>query len=195
MTQGDTLGLDRGKRPRDRAERIVTVAAQLFAERGYHAVGIDEIGEAVGITGPAVYRHFDSKEAILDAVASAADSRLAEALQSSAKRPPRRHQLERLTTRALKFAAAQPHLFRIAARREHSECPESRAAVLRAEVSAAIRAGQLRPTDPFLHARVVWAQLSGLADMRESGEIADDRELVESSAGTAWELTRGLRAR
>ena len=175
--------------------QITQAAVLLYAAEGPKGFTMRKLGAALGIRASALYRHFDSKEAILDAVASAADSRLAEALQSSAKRPPRRHQLERLTTRALRFAAAQPHLFRIAARREHSDCPESRAAVLRAEVSAAIRAGQLRPTDPFLHARVVWAQLSGLADMRESGEIADDRELVESSAGTAWELTRGLRAR
>lgn len=52
-------------RPKDRADRILAAAAKLFAERGYHAVGIDEIGEAVGVTGPAVYRHFDSKEALL----------------------------------------------------------------------------------------------------------------------------------
>lgn len=53
------------KRPKDRADRILAAAAQLFRERGYHDVGIDEIGEAVGITGPAVYRHFKGKEALL----------------------------------------------------------------------------------------------------------------------------------
>lgn len=41
------------------------VAAQLFAERGFHGVGVDDIGSAAGISGPGIYRHFDSKDAIL----------------------------------------------------------------------------------------------------------------------------------
>jgi AcrR family transcriptional regulator len=53
------------KRPKDRRARIALAAAELFCERGYHGVGIDEIAEAVGITGPAVYRHFPTKYAML----------------------------------------------------------------------------------------------------------------------------------
>jgi AcrR family transcriptional regulator len=47
---------------------IVAAAAELFAARGYAAVGMDEIGARVGITGPAIYRHFKGKEAVLEAV-------------------------------------------------------------------------------------------------------------------------------
>lgn len=43
-------------------------AAELFAAGGYPAAGMDQIGAAAGITGPAIYRHFDSKAAILAAV-------------------------------------------------------------------------------------------------------------------------------
>lgn len=64
------------KRPKDRSERILAAAAQLFRERGFHSVGIDEIGEAVGITGPAVYRHFENKEALLVAAAQRAAARV-----------------------------------------------------------------------------------------------------------------------
>jgi AcrR family transcriptional regulator len=38
----------------------------LFYERGYHGTGIDDIGRAAGITGPGIYRHFKSKEDILN---------------------------------------------------------------------------------------------------------------------------------
>jgi AcrR family transcriptional regulator len=48
-----------------RRELILEAAADLFAAKGYHAVGIDDVGEAAGITGPGVYRHFSSKQAIL----------------------------------------------------------------------------------------------------------------------------------
>lgn len=48
--------------------QIVAAAAELFAADGYPAAGMDQIGAAAGITGPALYRHFDSKAAILAAV-------------------------------------------------------------------------------------------------------------------------------
>ena len=48
-----------------RREQILRAAAQLFAERGSRAVGVDDIGAAVGVTGPAIYRHFASKDAML----------------------------------------------------------------------------------------------------------------------------------
>lgn len=48
-----------------RRERILEAAAELFAGRGYHAVGMADIGGAAGITGPGIYRHFESKAAIL----------------------------------------------------------------------------------------------------------------------------------
>jgi AcrR family transcriptional regulator len=58
------------KRRRDphRRQRILTAAATLVAERGYHDVGMADIGAAAGITGSAVYRHFDSKSAVLVAM-------------------------------------------------------------------------------------------------------------------------------
>jgi AcrR family transcriptional regulator len=50
-----------------RREQLITVATELFAERGFSAVGVDDIAEAVGIAGPSVYAHFPSKVAILTA--------------------------------------------------------------------------------------------------------------------------------
>jgi AcrR family transcriptional regulator len=48
-----------------RREQILKAAARLFAERGFHGVGVDEIGAAVGISGPGIYRHFSGKDAML----------------------------------------------------------------------------------------------------------------------------------
>ncbi|MFH8679893.1 TetR/AcrR family transcriptional regulator [Streptomyces lydicus] len=51
--------------PTSRREQILKEAARLFAERGFHGVGVDEIGAAVGISGPGLYRHFAGKDAML----------------------------------------------------------------------------------------------------------------------------------
>jgi AcrR family transcriptional regulator len=48
-----------------RREQILAVAAQLFAKHGFHGVSIADLGAAVGVSGPALYRHFPGKEALL----------------------------------------------------------------------------------------------------------------------------------
>jgi AcrR family transcriptional regulator len=54
-----------GKRPRNRKAQIAGAAAAQFRELGYHRVGIEDIASAVGITGRAIYRHFDTKQDLL----------------------------------------------------------------------------------------------------------------------------------
>lgn len=49
----------------ERRERIVAAAAELIARRGYLGVNLSEIGAAAGIVGSGIYRHFDTKAAIL----------------------------------------------------------------------------------------------------------------------------------
>ncbi|HYT38615.1 MAG TPA: TetR/AcrR family transcriptional regulator [Acidimicrobiia bacterium] len=51
-----------------RREAILDAAIELFRQRGFHSVGIDEVGTAAGISGPGVYRHFASKGALLVAL-------------------------------------------------------------------------------------------------------------------------------
>ncbi|MGI8533010.1 MAG: TetR/AcrR family transcriptional regulator, partial [Geodermatophilaceae bacterium] len=53
------------RRAGGRREDILDAAATLFAERGFHGVGVDDIGASVGISGPGLYRHFASKDAML----------------------------------------------------------------------------------------------------------------------------------
>ncbi|RRO13129.1 TetR/AcrR family transcriptional regulator [Saccharopolyspora rhizosphaerae] len=59
-----------------RREQILTAAAEKFARSGFHGVGIDDIGAAVGISGPALYRHFRSKDAMLAELLTGISDRL-----------------------------------------------------------------------------------------------------------------------
>lgn len=54
--------------PADRKAALVAAAADLFAAQGFAGTSVDEIGTAVGLTGPALYRHFPGKDALLAAV-------------------------------------------------------------------------------------------------------------------------------
>lgn len=59
-----------------RRDQILNAAAELFARHGFHGVGIDDIGAAVGISGPALYRHFRSKDAMLGEMLTSISERL-----------------------------------------------------------------------------------------------------------------------
>lgn len=48
-----------------RRRELLAIAADLFAERGFANVTVDDIGEAAGVSGPALYHHFAGKEALL----------------------------------------------------------------------------------------------------------------------------------
>jgi len=48
-----------------RRDQILETAAELFAARGYHGVSVADLGAACGISGPALYKHFESKQAML----------------------------------------------------------------------------------------------------------------------------------
>lgn len=51
-----------------RRELILASATSLFEENGFHGAGIDDIAAAAGVTGPAIYRHFKNKDAVLVAL-------------------------------------------------------------------------------------------------------------------------------
>ena len=52
----------------ERGAKILNAAVELFATRGFHAVAVSDIGQAAGIVGSGIYRHFDSKYAVLVAL-------------------------------------------------------------------------------------------------------------------------------
>ncbi|GAA3624288.1 TetR/AcrR family transcriptional regulator [Microbacterium awajiense] len=73
MTSGAT---ERDRAKADRYSAILHEAAKLFAERGFSGVSLEDLGGAVGVSGPALYRHFANKQALLGAVLVGVSERL-----------------------------------------------------------------------------------------------------------------------
>jgi len=67
-------------RPRNRRQLIVDAAGRVFNEKGYHAASMGEIADRVGLTAPALYRHFPNKYALFAECASFMADGLVEAL-------------------------------------------------------------------------------------------------------------------
>ena len=64
MTTGEAVSR-RSKAKSDRRSLLTAAAERLIAEHGYLAVRLEDIGAAAGVSGPAIYRHFPNKEALL----------------------------------------------------------------------------------------------------------------------------------
>ena len=97
-----------------RKERILAAAADLVARRGYHAVSISDIGAAAGVTGPAIYRHFDSKSAVLVALFDQViDGLLASAGQIVSSAASEQEALAKLVAGQVEFVIADRELARV----------------------------------------------------------------------------------
>ncbi len=66
-----------------RRAKYLSAAGRLFAERGYRAVSIEDLGAAVGVSGPALYNHFASKEDMLIELLTGASERLLDGFEKT----------------------------------------------------------------------------------------------------------------
>jgi AcrR family transcriptional regulator len=77
----------RGPVDHARREQILGVAAEHFRTVGYHKTSISDLGRAIGISHAYVYRFFESKQAIGEAVCSQTLARIASAVEKAVESP------------------------------------------------------------------------------------------------------------
>jgi AcrR family transcriptional regulator len=108
----------------DRAAKVLAAARRLFYERGFHAVGVDEIGEAAGATGAALYRSFSSKEDVLSVLFDEAQDRYLLAVPDASDDPVA--DIETLIDRTLALTLEERELASIWAHERRALSPERR---------------------------------------------------------------------
>jgi AcrR family transcriptional regulator len=64
-TRSDRTSSGRRTKGERTREAIMTAATELFRERGFRETSLGDIGAAAGVSGPAIYRYFDSKGELL----------------------------------------------------------------------------------------------------------------------------------
>ncbi|ASU83210.1 TetR/AcrR family transcriptional regulator [Nocardiopsis gilva YIM 90087] len=97
-----------------RRAEILHAAADLFAARGFHGVSIEDLGRAVGTSGPALYRHFPGKEALLAAMLLDISERLAaDGRERVAASSGPREALDALLRGHIAFALREPALITV----------------------------------------------------------------------------------
>lgn len=155
---------DRGRR---RREAVLDAAATLFRDRGFHGVSVDDLGTAAGISGPGLYRHFPSKDAVLMAVLDRVWLLLRPALERAADLPGD-EAIEVLLAAQLDLALGQPEAIVVLVRELRHLPDDYRDRALRNRerwVAGWVRAiGELHPTLDAAQAREVAIAVHGLID-------------------------------
>lgn len=123
---------DRDRAKADRQSALLHEAARLFAERGFTGVSLEDLGAAVGVSGPAVYRHFANKQALLGAILLGVSERLRDggaSVIATASDP--RSQLHALVRFHVDFALTDADVIRVQDRDLDSLSDEDRHSVRR----------------------------------------------------------------
>lgn len=131
---GDALAPTlREQRKAERRRQLLDAAGRLIAERGFHGVRLDDLGAAAGISGPAVYRHFPSKEALLVELLTGISDRLYADATDIVAAAPTEKALEQLVDLHLEFALANADLIRIQDRELENLPPDAHRRIRKAQ--------------------------------------------------------------
>jgi AcrR family transcriptional regulator len=170
-------------------ERIAAAAQELYLLQGVEGLSMRKVAERVGVSAPAIYRHFRNKDDLLKVIV-VEGLRILESYLEPALRAPTAY--ERLTTLVecyLRFALEQPKYFDFAfliptpanepISRElvRDEWDTFRLAV--DQVSDCMAQGIFREGDALETAILVWAQVHGLVTLFRMGRFGPDQERFE----------------
>lgn len=122
----------RGLAKAARRRELLAAAARLMAERGFAGVRLEDIGAAVGVSGPAMYRHFSGKDAVLAEMLVGISQRLYAGGQAVLENSSGdADALDGLIAFHVRFATTEPELIRVQDRDMSSLTPEARREVRR----------------------------------------------------------------
>jgi len=181
-----TLVLHTGRVPDSPAERsmaddILSRAATLFSQRGYHAVGIRDLAEAVGLSTSTLYHYYATKQDILFAVVNRFLAEFTQRLVAELRDAtvPPRQRLERAIIEHVELTVTRSEELLVGSPVLNALGPEQRAriATMRREYRDAVRdviaegvaAGEFRVADPLLTAMAVLDMLDGIRSWYHPG--------------------------
>jgi AcrR family transcriptional regulator len=182
----------------ERREQILDVSVQVFAQRGFHSTSMNDVADAVGVTKPVLYQHFESKQDLYLALLDEAGTRLRNAITKAVAGAHNGKQATEMGFKAYFRWVADDHdafLLLFGSRANRDE--ESTAAIRR------ITAGLAKAIAPLIavdiendHQLMLAHGLVGLAEgvsrrLVERGESFDAEVLGQQVADMAW---AGLRA-
>jgi AcrR family transcriptional regulator len=185
--------------PDDKREAILGAALTLFAERGFHGTAVPAIADLAAVGAGTIYRYFESKEAIVNALYQRWKGALAASLIDDFPfEAPARAQLDHFVSRAFGFARKHPLAFNFLELHHHAPYLD--------ETSRSIESMVIEPARSFFeqHQRskatrklpaellgaIVWGAIVGLVKAQGLGYVALTLQGEKQAADVIWDAIR-----
>lgn len=168
-------------------EDILACACEIYLERGLEGLSMRRLARAVGVTAPALYRHFEGKEEVLLAVIGEAYRTLAEYLYGALSGPTPAERFRMAGDAYLEFALDHPRYYEMI----HAPLVAMGLAELPEEIESqacavgqfwydrlreVMDAGLIRRTDPEALGPTMWAHAHGLISLYLHGMLGETDE-------------------
>jgi TetR/AcrR family transcriptional regulator, repressor of fatR-cypB operon len=177
----------------DKRECILSAALQLFAEKGFYGTAVPEIAQKAGVAAGTIYRYFESKEAVANAVYQRHKGQLlAAVLDDFPYAGEARAQIHHFITRVIAFAKKQPDAFKFLELHHHAPYLDDGSRAVEANVIGMAnafveqneRAKVLRKAPEGVLASIVWGGVVGLvrAAWEKRAELTHKTEVAFEEA-------------
>ena len=186
----------RGYHHGDLRAALIDTGMALIEQRDAEQLSLREVARLVGVSAPAVYRHFPEKAALIEALAREGLNRLGAAQMAAAARETSPIDAFNAIGRAyVRFAIAHPALFRMMmsfdpGAQHFAHIPAGAAnpmKLLRDTVASLAPPGTSAAMLRIVVLRA-WAQVHGLALLMLDGQVPEDDALIEGviESRTFW---------
>jgi len=187
------------ERPDDKREAVLRAALELFAERGFHGTAVPEIAERAKVAAGTIYRYFDGKEALVNALFKRYKTALAATLMGDFPFDGTpRQQFHHFFVRAMLFAKKEKLALQFLEAHHHAPYldAESRAIEERTLEPARLffeQADRLKITrrvKPEALGAMVWGAIVGLLKAGWEGRLEVDAKVEQGVEDALWDALR-----
>lgn len=149
----------------DLKRALLDAALEMLEQEGTDSIGLRQLARRVGVSPAAPYRHFSSRQALLEAVAAEGFQRFAMMMDAKESEHEPGLLLPALAEAYVRFALVQPALFRLMFSRQVDKRsnPQLKAAAVDAYASLARAAAREVPDAPSEGAVIAWSFVHGLS--------------------------------
>ena len=185
---------DGGKR-----EAILKAALMLFAERGFHGTAVPLVAKKAGVGAGTIYRYFENKEALVNALYQRWKSRFGELILTDFPLDASpREQLHQYWTRMCAFVREHPQAFKFLEAHHHGPYLDDTSRALEMSILEAPRTfielaqtkGLVKAGPPEVLFAVLNGSLVGLVKASWAGHLALTPEVLAQGEACAWEAIR-----
>jgi AcrR family transcriptional regulator len=168
-----------------RREDVLDAALGLFAERGFHGTAMPDIAAEAGVAAGTIYRHFASKEALVNELFRRCKRALAAALATVPDAGTLEERFHHLWWALVGFAREQPRAFGFLELHHHGTYLDAESRALELSILAPI-AALLGPARAVPLIVTVWGAFVSLIKHSRLGYYALTDEICEQVEATCW---------